>query len=303
MSDSIQYSVVIATKARGSFLIDTVNDLLSQSRRPEKIVIIDSIEDPSGEPTIERLPVDRALVEYHSTAIESAAMQRNYGAEFVDTSLICFLDDDVRLPKNHFEQLLKSWEISENVVAMSARIDGLSHRRPEALLKAYYRFQAGYAHSDYGAKVIGPAINFVPTYDGGESMISSEWLNSTCLLVRTEVFRKEWFPDFEGYSWGEDVHLTTRLRQYGSLYFENTSTYTHLSPSDSGKRDLRKMAHMQFTNQYRISVDCLGRDSAWALRRLWIHLNFNLISMIRNGNSSWLAFYQGGKIALSEVSK
>ncbi|MGB0371586.1 MAG: glycosyltransferase family 2 protein [Opitutales bacterium] len=297
------YSVVIATKGRSQCLLDTVSDLQAQSKKAAKIIISDSSADPSGNPADHNESLKDVDIDYRSSDLESAAKQRNYGAELVDTPLICFLDDDVRLPEDHFERLLNSWRVGEDIVGMSGRIKGLSHSPPKGVLRAYYRFQAGYDHSDYGGQVFGPAINTVPTYFEEDRLIPSEWLNSTCLLLKTDVFSAELFPDFQGYSWGEDMHLSTRIRKHGCIYFENTSPYVHVSPQDSGKRDFYKMALMQFVNQYRVSTECLGRGPAWTRRRLCIHLYFLVMNMIRTGNKNWRSFLAGGRRALGEVSK
>lgn len=288
------YSIVIASKDRGSFLRDTLKDIGAQTMHPEKVVVVDVSEE-----RLKPLPVPYTL-EIYGFPENSSAKQRNFGAEKIQSNLVCFLDDDVRLPPNHFESLLKSWETT-NPTAVCGRINGLTHTQPKGFLKAYYRFQAGYSHKDYGAHVFGPAINCVPTYKEPEPLIPAQWLNSTCLLVNTDHFRREKFPDFTGYSWGEDLHLTTRLAKHGELYFQAQAAYEHVSVPTTEKKDMAHIARMQMYNQFRISTECLDRSTAWTTRRLQLHALFVSAYLLKSKNDQALAFLNAARKRIREL--
>lgn len=303
MSAPPPYSIVIATKGRSSLLADTVADLARQSAPPAAVLVVDSTAEPSGDP----FPQIDGPFATHYTAIDdaSAARQRNSGARQVDTPLICFLDDDVRLPPDLFQQLLQTWETDRSAIGVNARINGLAHPPPGRLLHAYYRWQAGYAHPTYGTRLFGPAINCVPTYDEPDQsgLIPGQFLNSTCMLIDRAAFTAEGFPDFHGYSWGEDVHLSSRLARHGPVYFHKTACYDHLSPTTREKSDLKRLGTMQMTNQFRIATECMEQPAAWTLRRLRWHLWFVSIFLLRSGRSDWREFLKGGKHALSSLRR
>lgn len=278
MNNSQEYSVVIATKDRADFLLDTLKDLSAQTWIPTQVVVVDSSVHS------ERPPAFDLDLMYLKSPVQSSAQQRNMGADVVETDLVCFLDDDVQMPADHFERLLKSWSKAENIAVLGGRIEGLRHSVPGRLLKAYYAYQAGYRDNDYGGHIFGPAITCVPTYCEDLELIEGQWMSSTCLITRMEFFNKERFPDFSGYSWGEDVHLSTRLAKYGKIYFHRDAVYKHFGQPTPEKNDLSKIAVMQMQNQFRIATECLGRDALWVIKRLKIHAVFVALFLLKSGN-------------------
>jgi glycosyltransferase involved in cell wall biosynthesis len=108
---SLAYSAVIPTKDRHEAAGAAVEVLLGQTRLPERIVVVDSSTrtyEPSSE-LIEqaaRLGVDLIV----SESRPSVHVQRNLGASRVETPIVLFLDDDVRIPADYAETLLVRWE-------------------------------------------------------------------------------------------------------------------------------------------------------------------------------------------------
>jgi hypothetical protein len=107
----LAYSAVIATKDRHEAANAAVEVLLAQTRLPERIVVVDASTpayDPS--PTVgrqaARLGVDLVVIE----TSPSFPAQLNLGARRVETPILLFLDDDVRLPPEYAEALLARWD-------------------------------------------------------------------------------------------------------------------------------------------------------------------------------------------------
>ena len=78
--------------------------------------------------------------------------------------------------------------------------------------------------------MIGAAINCFPCYTRETGpLVATEWLNSGLVMFRTAVFQVERFPEFEGYSFMEDVYASARIRRAGGrLYFRADTPYVHL---------------------------------------------------------------------------
>ena len=108
----LAYSAVIPTKDRPEAVGEAVRVLLAQSRPPQRIVIVDASAHPYELPPEElgshagRLGVEVVVV----TSRPSTSAQRNLGARRVETPIVLFLDDDVRLPPDYAETLLARWE-------------------------------------------------------------------------------------------------------------------------------------------------------------------------------------------------
>lgn len=107
----LAYSAVIPTKDRPDAADAAIEVLLRQSRPPERVVVVDASTSPyrpSDGIAREalRLGVDLVVI----TSRPSTSAQRNVGAGRVDTPVVLFLDDDVRLPADYASTLLERWD-------------------------------------------------------------------------------------------------------------------------------------------------------------------------------------------------
>lgn len=285
----LSYSVVIATFERPAELRRTLESLAAQTRRPDRAIIIDASRDERAE-TIAREFGGRLPIRYERAVVASSARQRNQGAADVATPLIAFLDDDVELAPDCFEKLCGVFEsdAASETGGVAARIRGMQHAPPRGLLWWYYRLQAGYAHTTYGGRLFGPAVNCLPSYtEAAGDLIPADWLNSTCVLYRTDLFRREQFPEFDGYSFMEDVHLSARIARTHRLYFHATALFDHFDAPSSFKRNHRQLARMRIRNQRLIARDVLGLRGPKLELQLLAHRLFATISVLRRHDAAW----------------
>jgi GT2 family glycosyltransferase len=282
----IPYSLVIATYERPRDLARALASVATQTHRPADVAIIDASR---GDDTAQvaqsfhgRLPIRYARAE-----VPSAATQRNQGARAVATPLIAFMDDDVALTPVVFAALTRAFG-DATIGGIAARIVGQAHPVPRGLLRAYYRLQAGYDHPTYGGKLFGPAINCLPTYtEEGGDLIAAEWLNSTCVCYRTEVFHREQFPAFAGYAFYEDVHLSARVARTHRLYFHRSAEFEHFDASSSYKRNPRAFIRTRFRNQRHVAREVLGLRGARLAAKVLLHRLFVTACLLRTRNPAW----------------
>jgi GT2 family glycosyltransferase len=285
MSATLAYSIVIATYERADRLRDALASVACQTRLPERIVIVDSSAgDESSAVAAEfKLPVI-----YERAERPSAAVQRNQGSRHVETPLLAFIDDDVVLAPDVFEKLCVVFESDPATGGVAARMNGASHAVPGGALWWYYRLQAGFRDDTYGARLFGPAINCFPCYDRATGeLIPADWLNLGCVLFRTDAFQREMFPDFEGYSHMEDVHLSARIGRTHRLYFHTTACYDHFPSESPAKRNRRQLAQMRMRNQQIVARDVLGLRG-WPLHsKMLFHRLFTSIFLLRFRPAGW----------------
>lgn len=111
LQQRLAYSAVIPTKDRREDADAAVDVLLDQIRLPERIVVVDAsargyrLSDAVVARSA-RLDVDLVVVE----SDPSTSAQRNLGARRVETPVVLFLDDDVRIPADYADVLLERWE-------------------------------------------------------------------------------------------------------------------------------------------------------------------------------------------------
>lgn len=286
---SLAYSVIIATFERPEELRATLESLAAQTRRPALVVVVDASPDDRtcavAEQFRERLPVL-----YERSTLPSAALQRNTGASRATTPLVAFLDDDVFVPPTTLAQLCAVFErdADERIGGVAARIAGLQHPPPRGLLWWYYRLQAGYSHPTYGGKLFGPGINCLPSYtEADDDLIPADWLNSTCVFYRTALFRRERFPQFEGYSFMEDVHVSARIGRTHQLYFHRTATFEHRDATSIFKRNVRELMRMRMRHQRMIARDILHLREPMLTLKLLLHRAFASLAILRQRAPRW----------------
>lgn len=282
------YAVVIATMDRPEPLREVLDCLEAQTHPPSEVIVVDASETAD---TANMIAAQHAhvAVRHRRVAAPSAARQRNDGGADVKSPFIAFMDDDINFGPAVMSQLVATLAENPAAVGVAARIDGPGHPPPGPLLRFYYRLQAGYPDPHYGGRLFGAAINCFPCYGCQPGpLVESEWLNSGLVLYRTPAFQACRFPDFQGYSFMEDVYLSANLRrQGGRLFFRSDATYIHYDLPNRFKRDARELARHRMINRARVARDLLGL-SGWRLHyRLLLHRLFVTASLLRARPPQW----------------
>src|SRR5215831_1948236 len=98
-------SVIIPTKNRTNDLQETLEGLVSQTRRPDEIVIVDQSATPSVDPANYSIAINYI----HAPHVSGAAVARNVAMDRAAGDIWLFLDDDVILEPDYVEQILKAY--------------------------------------------------------------------------------------------------------------------------------------------------------------------------------------------------
>lgn len=275
------YTVVIATLNRPNSLAVVLDSLASQTIPPGRIVVVDASTTPATRDLCQARDRDGFPVEYRAAAARSAARQRNQGATDCQTSLIAFVDDDVELPPATFANMIRAFADADTG-GVAGRIEGLAHPRPRGLLWLYYRLQAGYSHPHYGGRVIGAAINLLPCWSEEKSpLVPAEWLNSACVIYRRELFEREKFPAFEGYSFMEDAHLSFRVGRTHRLYFCGEAPYLHHEPPTTAAKDPLIRSRMIVRHQKLFARELMGLRGFSLAWKTVLHRIFQTVALAR----------------------
>jgi glycosyltransferase involved in cell wall biosynthesis len=227
---SLSYSVVVPTKDRQAEVEETVELLLDQSRLPERIVVADA-SACSYEPRVEladrahRLGVELVVLESRP----SVHAQRNAGVGRVETAIVLFLDDDVRIPPDYAEALLARWELrglralggiqgTPAVVPCQSRLERALRR---VTMLSFVDPQGESMTLRRSGKV-----RFVPEPRGD---VQVPVLASGATAYRTELARAHPFDErFPGYTPGGDLEMAARVAQEAALLQTPEVRWTHL---------------------------------------------------------------------------
>jgi glycosyltransferase involved in cell wall biosynthesis len=281
------YTVIIPTYGRSALLQGTLASFAAQTFPATRVVVVDAA---AGSAAAEICRAATALpLEYRRASRPSAALQRNEGAADALTPLVAFCDDDMTFGPRTMAALLTPFTTSSPAWGgIAARIEGFSHPVPSRALRAYYRWQAGYDHPNYGARLFGPAINCWPCYTPADGeLIPADWLNSALVAYRTDVFRAEQFPAFEGYSYMEDVHLSARIARRHPLAFHHSACAEHHGVSTSAAVPRADLVEMQWRNRARIAREILGVPARRLRQQLRAHRAFVGLFLLRQRPPGW----------------
>lgn len=287
-------SVVIATLDRVESLRRVLRCLSAQTCPPLEVIICAAGDAAPVRAAAAEPDGPRGNVQVLTAAAKSSARQRNQAAALARGDVIAFLDDDIEFESDLLQRVLAHFGPGSSVVAASPRFAGTERRPPGAVTRLYYRVQAGYAHPDYGGRLFGPGINCYPILRAdGRGFVGTEWLPATCLFVRNAAFRSTLFPEFDGYSYAEDVHLTARLARIGAVGFVSDATILHHSLPSEFKRDVAGLTRGKLRNMSIIAREILGQSAASVWLRLLLHRLFLTVSFAGRRPTNWTSELRG----------
>jgi glycosyltransferase involved in cell wall biosynthesis len=226
----LAYSAVIPTKDRQEAAGATVEALLDQTRRPERILVVDastSAYEPSAALAgrASRLGVDLVVI----ASPPSVHAQRNLGARRVETPIVLFLDDDVRLPPSYAEALLARWE--EAGLEAIGGMQGTPAVVPRhgAVERALRRLtMLSYVDLSGEAMTLRRSgkVRFVPE---PRRAVRVPVLASGATAYRTDLALAHPFDErFPGYTPGGDLEMASRVAAAAPLMQTPEVRWTHL---------------------------------------------------------------------------
>lgn len=291
---AVSCTVVIPTLGDRESIDVLLKCLGAQTLEIRKVVIV---LPPGAVAPANRTLRNGTTVEWVNSPAAGAAAQRNFGGGLVEAEVFAFLDDDVSFGADLFEKVLQIFaeDADRKIGAVSPRMAGSGHPKPSALLRCYYRWQAGYDSGSYGALLFGYGLNTYPCYQvQKERMIAADWLNSPCLFVRREDFDAVRFPDFQGYSAGEDIYLTGMIRKRGKqLFFLSDVEFEHHAGIGDYKANHFRLARMKTLNQGRIAREVLGLEGWKYWTKKIAHQCFVTACLVRDRREGWLCEITG----------
>lgn len=286
--------MIIATLDRLASLRLVLACLDRQTCRPREIIIA-AAGDAGPVQALAREFEPSLPVRVLPWAEKSSARQRNAAAAIARGEILAFLDDDIEFAPDLFARLLGYFSRSVPTPgAIAARIPGEDHPAPGRLARAYYCLQAGYRHPDFGGRLFGPGINSTPVYrPDSPELFPADWLPATCLFVRADLFHRERFPAFTGYSFAEDVHLTARIARHAPLFFASHCAIEHHSLPSEFKRDVAALTAGKLRNMAVIAREILGLRGAELFGHLLLHRLFLTVATLRTRPPRWPAVLRG----------
>jgi rhamnopyranosyl-N-acetylglucosaminyl-diphospho-decaprenol beta-1,3/1,4-galactofuranosyltransferase len=261
-------SAVIVTFNNVEMLERLINDLLSQTRPADRIVVVDNASvDHTQEVMKTRFPGVRYIRLQENTG-SAGGYHEAIKASLPDSDLIWTLDDDVRLRDDSLEELLKGMDMLDSKLALSSvRSVGPSH-----------------PHSSPTRLVLFP------------------WRGT---LIKSDLIRRFGLPIRDFFIYGEDIEYASRFNSKGYYCYWIPSSVC-AEDRKEGKNDYAfaggetKIYSRSFQLYYafrnNLYVFVMYRDAGRLLRLLLYAVKVTLLLLLfdrKTGYGKILAVYEG----------
>ncbi len=237
----MKISVIIPTKDRPKELERTLYSILSQTRLPDELIIID--DGKLDQAFLGKILANKIVYKYFRKSEPGLVRSRLKGLELATGEIISFLDDDVKLDFRYFSEIEKTFvqDTAGKIKAVGGFVvldDNQKLRRAKQALERFF-LQRG----PEGSVLPTTANTFVegrPIND-----LSVDWLPGCNMNFRREIFAKESFDTFfTEYGLGEDLEFTYRLKTKGyMLVITPRATLKHYF-SPVGRLQQKKLGYM-----------------------------------------------------------
>ncbi|MFS4439644.1 glycosyltransferase family 2 protein [Paracoccaceae bacterium GXU_MW_L88] len=255
MTAKLTYTTAICTRNRPDALALTLPYHIAEARAPERVVIIDSSDDPSEDiATVERLAKDAPMPVEHITSESGLAYQRNLILPQLTTDVVFFPDDDSLIEPGAMEAVMRIYErdTEKRIAGVAPRelftpIGPLKSEADEAYEKTTSdKIKNAIAAPRYKIEkaVIGDPFVEVANIKYARQPAPPAWLDDADATVvpwntgfrmsfRTESIRRKGFHEPLGrYALFEDIDAGFQtLDQQILVTIQNVGIYHHKAPA------------------------------------------------------------------------
>lgn len=250
--NELNYSIIIPTRNRPKLLQNLVLSINLLDDNLIKIIIVDSSDEVNKSPFLKN-----SKISYIYTNIRSASIQRNIGIKSlpIESKFTFFLDDDVKIEKNYFDELIKTL-LSQNAIGVS----GLAINTKNQFTRQIPHGVIGIIKKVFlldsvrDGKLLKSAIN-IPCRQNSKdktNFVEVEWLIG-CAMWKNEIFKHLNFENsFFGQSLGEDLLFSNLATKYGKLLVNKAIKMDH-NESITGRPNEYEFYKMWVRNRYLIS--------------------------------------------------
>ncbi|TRX34852.1 glycosyltransferase family 2 protein [Flavobacterium sp. ZT3R18] len=246
----MKLSLIICTYMRPKPLLQLLQSVREQTIYPDEILIIDGSTNNETQLVLKENYFKN--LDYYQVPNEHRGLtkQRNYGIARVDKSsdIVAFLDDDIVLEKDYFEQLINTYKLYPEALGVGGYINNEAKYEfvgDNYQPKSNEFYFDGWKRKDGSRFILRKKIGldsdappgFSPLFSHGRSVgflpPSGKIYQVEQLMGGVSSFRKKVFDSFqfstyfEGYGLYEDADFTLRVGKKGQLYLNTAATLSH----------------------------------------------------------------------------
>jgi len=265
----LSFETVIATCNRPASLEKLVNQILSCSFGPERVIIVDSSDIKNN------LFQNNKQITYIHTRRKNQPYQRFLGCQRSQSDILFFFDDDIEIvDKNCFKKVLNTYNFDESIVGVQPKIEYhnsfLDNKIPKSLLREGAKNFSFLESLKYlsGSKKILPGKMWLAGLRGKlpKNLSKVEWFNGPAFSVKREYLYKNFnFSLFSLYDSclgkAEDAILGYTISKKGKIIYFSDVVFFHKG---------------QQTSTYTASISLLAKRVAYS--RLYLSYEYSRLN-------------------------
>lgn len=281
-NSDLQISVVTPTLRRPDEVVGMLENLSQQTFLPHEVILVDGAPPEENETETRVASISKQCpfkIRYIRLG-GGTAIQRNAGIDVATGSLISFIDDDIRLEPDFFEQMIIGFEkdVSDTVGGIAGYITNQYfdvetssrwnwYKRLRLLttyIPGYYDFQTGIPVNRY-------------LHPPHSSLRTIQCMGAGCAVWRKSVFDQglRFSTFFSDYGVLEDAHLALSAGKSWKLQENGAACCVHLH-SQNARVNRRRIGFKCVVNYYFVFLDICGPLRLNQKFRFWRFQTFEL---------------------------
>ncbi|SFD02871.1 glycosyltransferase family 2 protein [Algibacter pectinivorans] len=299
----MNFALVVCTYMRPKALQNLLISVNNQSLYPNEIIIVDGSLNHDTKNLLKNNNFKNLRYVLVDQAHRGLTRQRNYSIKMLSgaVDVVCFLDDDIVLEANYFKNLLHTYNVEKDALAVGGYIinEVKWHKGKEILNPNTFNFD-GWSRTEPSRFKLRRKLGlqpdtppgYLPTFAHGRSIgflppsgkiYRVEQIMGGVASYKKEVFNTLQFSTyFEGYGLYEDADFSLRLAKIGAL-FVNTSAQLKHYHEDRGRPNKYKYGKMVVRNGWYVWRVKYANPTL-KMRLKW-HATVTLLTTIRLSNA------------------
>ena len=297
---SMLFTAVIPTRNRADDLGRAVSSVLSQTRLPRELIVVDQSTDDKSRAVVESMFPDSGeiqLIYILDARISGLVDAKRVAAERASGDIVCFLEDDVVLEFDYLEQLERGFADRPEMVGCC----GIVTNPPKQSFGYEFVF-----HLFHRGMFRDKRVGIYGRYSGrGNALIPSQMISGGMSAWRREVFKSVPFDVANGFHLLEDNDFSTRVaRHFGGFLFINPNArlehrWSPINRDSIGAFQRRKV--IAYVTYYKKRRDWSGARIAflWVLLGMFFEATFRSITARSSGPIR--GYFSGLRDGISKV--
>jgi GT2 family glycosyltransferase len=250
MNDPFSVSVVVPTYNRKMDLDRCLQSISDQKILPGQVIVVDNgsiaLDNCISKWQARFAQQKTEFLYVKNQGENSLTIARNMGITHSTGSLVSFLDDDLVLDKNYYEEILNTFRQYPGAKGVQGynQSNHVPSTTAEKLAHGYCRFfQVSSFFSNNGCTML-PSLCVTYPYPGVSGIQTCEWMSGASVYRRSIHNEITWDTSLKKYSWNEDGDFSYRVfKKYpGTLYMNPDAKYWHKG-SPSGRNPPREIIY------------------------------------------------------------